>query len=368
MPALSKRLKTIASLVPHGARVCDVGTDHGYLAIYLKSNGIAKSVIAADIHRAPLENARANILKAGVTGIDTRLCNGLSGVLKSEIDTAVIAGMGGEVIAGIISDCPWAKEITALILQPTTSAEVLRRFLNENGFEIKSETAVAENGKLYSVMFSYFTGNTEPQPEYTYYTGKLDPSDYDGLLSLKKQQKRFADCAEAINGMPEKQEEFTAFTSLAENIGRTADSALALFLAKSDADLSECLEIRQKVFEEEKQIKAAVQRDKLDSSAECCDHFLLRHGDIPAGALRCVREESTVKLQRFCILPKYRKLGLAGFVLKELEKLYRKQGISKLCADAKFSARRVYEKNGYTAVSEIFMEAGAEHIKMEKQI
>lgn len=368
MPALSKRLKTIASLVPQGARVCDVGTDHGYLAIHLKASGIAQSVIATDIRISPLENARANILKSGVTGIDTRLCDGLNGVSKGEIDTAVIAGMGGEVISGIIAACPWAREIPIFILQPTTSAEALRRFLAENGFEIKSETAVSENGKLYSVMLAAFTGNTAAQPEYTYYTGKLDPSDYDGLLSLKKQQKRFIDCAEAIYGIPEKQKEFAAFKSLAYDIGKVSDSAFSLSQAKNSSELTECLEIRRKVFEEEKQIPASVQRDSLDSSAECCDHFLLRHGNIPAGALRCVIDGNTVKLQRFCLLPEYRGLGLAGFILIRLENHYRKHGISKLFADAKFSARKAYKKNGYTAVSEIFMEAGTEHIRMEKQI
>ena len=50
MPGLSVRLKTIANFVQKNARVCDVGTDHGYLSIYLKCKGIAQSVIATDLN------------------------------------------------------------------------------------------------------------------------------------------------------------------------------------------------------------------------------------------------------------------------------------------------------------------------------
>ena len=61
MTNLSLRLKTIATLVPYGARVCDVGTDHAYLPIYLKKNNIAKKIIATDLNQKPLENAQKNI-------------------------------------------------------------------------------------------------------------------------------------------------------------------------------------------------------------------------------------------------------------------------------------------------------------------
>lgn len=368
MSALSRRLSLIAALVPEGSRVCDVGTDHGYLAIHLKSSGIAESVIAADIRISPLENARSNIIKSGVTGIETRLCDGLSGISEDEIDTAIIAGMGGEVIAGILSRCEWAQKIPTLILQPTTSPEALRRYLAENGFAIKKEPAVSENGKLYSVMLVSHTGNISKQPEYTYYIGKLNPSDYDGLLTIKKQQKRFYRCAEALKFVPQKADEYKYYKDLAENIGKTADSAFTLSPAQNNAELAECLEIRRRVFEEEKQIPESIQRDALDLSFDRCGHFLLRYGENPIGSLRCVSEGSAAKIQRFCILKEYRGLGLAGFILSELENHYRQKGIIKLCADAKFSVRAVYERNGYTAVSGIFTEAGAEHIKMEKQL
>jgi tRNA (adenine22-N1)-methyltransferase len=208
MNNLSLRLKTIASLVPNGARVCDVGTDHAYLPIFLKQSGIASSVIATDLNQKPLENAKSNIENSGVTDISLRLCDGLSGVTALEVDTVIIAGMGGEVIVGILKNCEWAKtKDKTYILQPTTSAEVLREFLCADGFEIITETPLSENGKLYSVMTVKFAGEIRERNESFYYVGKI-PTTADGILYLKKQQKRVGDCMKAIENIPHKQTDY----------------------------------------------------------------------------------------------------------------------------------------------------------------
>ena len=133
MPTFSKRLSVIASLVPVGARVCDVGTDHGYLSIELIKSGVAASVIATDINEKPLNRAKSNAEKSGFQ-IDLRLCDGLVGISPSEVDTVIIAGMGGEVISGIIERGEKvAKSVSLLLLQPTTSPEALREFLFKKG-------------------------------------------------------------------------------------------------------------------------------------------------------------------------------------------------------------------------------------------
>lgn len=218
MTHLSLRLETIASLVPLGARVCDVGTDHALLPIYLKQKGIAKSVIATDLNEKPLENARKNIEESGVSGISLRLCDGLSGVTQGEADTVIIAGMGGEVIVHIIKNCEWIKaEDLNLILQPTTSAEVLRKFLTANGFEIMSETPVSENKKLYSIMTVKFTNSNRTYPEHFYFTGKI-PLNADGILYIKKQQKRLSECMNALENIENKTKEFEKYKSLCEQI------------------------------------------------------------------------------------------------------------------------------------------------------
>ena len=109
MNNLSLRLSTIASLVPKGAFVCDVGTDHGFLPIFLMESGKARGVIATDINEKPLKKAKENLKKTGTEGITLRLCDGLSGIKKGDADTVIIAGMGGEVISGILER---GKEIT----------------------------------------------------------------------------------------------------------------------------------------------------------------------------------------------------------------------------------------------------------------
>ena len=184
MPSLSLRLSAIADFVKENAAVCDVGTDHGYLAIHLMQNKIASKVIATDINSKPLCNAKKNIEKSGVFGIELRLCDGLAGVQIGEADTFVIAGMGGEVIAGILErgECITRKSDISLILQPTTSPEFLRRFLCQNGYKIIKEKAIFENGKLYSVMLVQFTGEISNYEESYFYIGELNPFDE---ISLK---------------------------------------------------------------------------------------------------------------------------------------------------------------------------------------
>ena len=214
MKPLSQRLETIATLVPKGARVCDIGCDHGYLAIYLRLNGIAETVIAADLNELPLKRAEANIKKLNADNIDLRLCDGLSGVKKDEIDTVIIAGMGGNVIAGIIERSEFSKsEDLTFILQPTTSAEVLREFLCENGFDVSSETVVYENNKLYSVMVVRFKGESKTYSNGFYYIGKVTPNTEDGVKYIKKQQKRLFEAANALQNIPEKQAEYLEFKS-----------------------------------------------------------------------------------------------------------------------------------------------------------
>lgn len=214
MKPLSQRLSTIATLVPFGARVCDIGCDHGYLAIYLRLNNIATSVIAADLNELPLKRAEANIKKLKADNIDLRLCDGLSGINKAEVDTVIIAGMGGNVIAGIIERCDWSKsEDLTFILQPTTSAEALREFLCKNGFGILSETVVFENGKLYSVMTVKFINKFVNPHNGFYYIGKVSPNTEDGIKYIKKQEKRLLNAATALESIPEKQQEYAEFKS-----------------------------------------------------------------------------------------------------------------------------------------------------------
>ncbi len=222
MNELSLRLSTIASLVPKGARVCDVGTDHGYLAIHLKSRGIAKKVIASDINIKPLENAAKNIEKSGVSGIELRLSDGLSKISPDEADTFIIAGMGGEVISEIIEN---GKEILSsndvtLILQPTTSPEFLRKYLCFNGYEILNEIAISENSKLYTAMLVNYTGKVFDYKDFFYYVGKVSPKSESGFLYLKKQFERCKKCADALRVVETKKEDYLFYSKISKDISK----------------------------------------------------------------------------------------------------------------------------------------------------
>lgn len=216
---LSLRLKTIASLVPFGARVCDVGTDHGYLSIYLKQSGISNRIIASDLRPAPLASAKNNMENLNVTGIDLRLGSGLETVQKDEVDTVIIAGMGGEVISAILSECDWIKSKNyTLILQPTTSAEVLRKYLYETGFETIEEIPIAENGKLYAIMKCQFSNTPCKMEDSFYYIGKITPNNEHGKLYLQKQQKRVLTCFLALKNIPSKQNEYKYYKTIYNEI------------------------------------------------------------------------------------------------------------------------------------------------------
>ena len=151
---ISKRLLCCALMVTPGSRVADIGTDHGYLGIYLLQTGAARHVIACDLRKDPLENARRNAKLFGVDGaMEFRLSDGLEKILPDEVDTVVMAGMGGDLIQKILSQCPWRKrEGLQFILQPQSAGNVLRRWLCEDGFEIQREEPVQDGHFLYTVM------------------------------------------------------------------------------------------------------------------------------------------------------------------------------------------------------------------------
>lgn len=151
---LQPRLQLLADLVPDGSRLADIGTDHGYLPVRLLQDGRIPSAIAADVGREPLQHAVRTAEEYGVAGIDFRLCDGLRGVSPQEVDTIVIAGMGGETMIHILSAADWTKEPNryTLLLQPMTKTGELRRWLADNGYCFTAERLVWDKEFLYPVM------------------------------------------------------------------------------------------------------------------------------------------------------------------------------------------------------------------------
>ena len=148
---LQPRLQLLADMVPEGCRLADVGTDHGYLPVYLLQRRRIRGAVAADIGAEPLAHALRTAEAYGVTGIDFRLCDGLQDIAPDEVDTVVIAGMGGETIIHILESAPWTRGCT-LLLQPQTKIELLRAWLREHGYAADAERLVEDKGKLYLVL------------------------------------------------------------------------------------------------------------------------------------------------------------------------------------------------------------------------
>lgn len=149
---LSKRLQAAADYVKVGSAVIDVGTDHGYIPVYLVQNNIAMTVIASDIKRGPLESAVESARSCGVEEkIRFCLADGLPGQ-SGGADTVIIAGMGAETIIHILAAAPWTKEGVDLILQPQSKIDELSSWLDSNGYAICDEKLVRDEGKYYIVM------------------------------------------------------------------------------------------------------------------------------------------------------------------------------------------------------------------------
>lgn len=170
---LSKRLYAVAGLVTEGASVADIGTDHGYVPIYLMEQGIASKVIALDVNKSPLERARMHIVGHGLGEvIETRLSDGLKEVRPGEVDTMIASGMGGPLTIRILEEGEAAAgRLTSLILQPQSEIARVRRFLVENGYRIEKEDMVFEDGKYYPVMRAVH-GEREAYEEWEYLYGK----------------------------------------------------------------------------------------------------------------------------------------------------------------------------------------------------
>jgi len=153
MIKLPNRLKTIADQIKNGAAVADIGTDHGYLPVYLAQSGLASRIIASDMSAGSLKSAKRSAEKYDVTEmIEFINAPGLTGIDETTVDTIVIAGVGGETIIEILEETPWTKNGKSLILQPQTKKEKLFAYLQENGYTVSEVTTTHDRGREYVVI------------------------------------------------------------------------------------------------------------------------------------------------------------------------------------------------------------------------
>ncbi|NDL66179.1 tRNA (adenine(22)-N(1))-methyltransferase [Anaerotalea alkaliphila] len=201
---LSKRLEHIASYVPVGAVVADIGTDHGYIPIQLVLEGRISKAYAMDVARKPLEKARDNIRAFGVERqVEVLLSDGLEGfrTLKAKdphayaaIDTVVVAGMGGKLMERILLEGgDLLEHVEHLILSPHLDEGAVRRTVHGLGYRIREESFLREEGKPYLVLHCT-KGKESYRSRFEYRYGKrlLEtlPEEYREYLRQQLEAKR----------------------------------------------------------------------------------------------------------------------------------------------------------------------------------
>ena len=152
---LSKRLETVASFVPKGAIVADIGSDHAYLPCYLVHKGIVSKAIAGEVVKGPYESAMKQVKLEGLGNhITVRLADGLKAINKEDhVDTITIAGMGGPLIVSILEKTPEVvTDAKRLILQPNIHAKVIRQWALKNQWTIIDEEILEEDDKIYEIL------------------------------------------------------------------------------------------------------------------------------------------------------------------------------------------------------------------------
>ena len=147
-------MAAVAHLVPSGMIACDIGCDHGFVAIYLVREHICPKVIAMDIHRGPLLRAKEHIESASLSAyIETRLSDGMEKLRLGEAECMIAAGMGGRLIVKILEDAPEKlRSLRYLVLQPQSELAFVRGYLRKQGLSIRKEDMVLEDGKFYPMM------------------------------------------------------------------------------------------------------------------------------------------------------------------------------------------------------------------------
>ncbi|MDQ0339656.1 tRNA (adenine22-N1)-methyltransferase [Caldalkalibacillus uzonensis] len=153
---LSRRLAAVASFIPIGARIADIGTDHAYLPVYLALEGKISTAVAGDVNEGPIAAAQAHVQQYQLESvIDVRRGDGLDVIAPGEVDVVVIAGMGGSLMCEILSKGhDQLNGVRRLVVQPNISAHLLRLWMLEHDWELKGEKIVAENGKHYEILMA----------------------------------------------------------------------------------------------------------------------------------------------------------------------------------------------------------------------
>ena len=329
---LTPRLQAIAEQVPQGARLADVGTDHGYLPVWLLLGGCIDSVIATDLREGPLNRSRETAKRFGVEErISFRLCDGLSAVRPEEADTVVIAGMGGETIVSILETAPWTREGTLLLLQPMTGVAELRQWLQGNGYQITGERIACEGKRLYSIL-TVMGGEMSPLSPAELWAGRQNsgPLRREYLAQVRKKaekalrgqqaaqapdQSRIEELNLVLSGLTEMEKELETMTTVGEVYKFLQKKAP--FELQEDFDNAGFLVGRERTQVSKILVALDITEQVVEEAAEQGVQLIVAHHPVIFGGVRSVTDRT-----------------VTGRVLLSLAE----QGIAAICAHTNLDA------------------------------
>jgi len=181
---ISVRLNKIISLIDKCNIVADIGTDHGYIPIYLIKKDLCNLAIASDINLGPKMKAELNIVMEGLSDkIQCRLGGGLNVIKPYEVQAVIIAGLGGYLIRDIIEDrIDVFKSLDYAILQPAQNPEILRKYIYERGFNVINEELCFDQNKYYETIKVAYDNKPKIENNFYYEVSKTFIENKDPLI------------------------------------------------------------------------------------------------------------------------------------------------------------------------------------------
>ena len=180
--SLSNRLSKIASFVEEGDIVADIGADHGYLSMFLAQKYNHKGY-ATEYGKGPFYKVIDKVEENNLQNlVECYQADGLEG-LREDVNTLIIAGMGGRTIKDIL--CRKPKDlvnINKIIVEPQSEAFLVRDSLMERGFKIVHEEYLLERGKAYPLIVAIKGAEENSYEDYELEFGRISLKNKDKIL------------------------------------------------------------------------------------------------------------------------------------------------------------------------------------------
>lgn len=178
----------VAGAIPMGSTLADIGSDHAYLPIYCKLQGIVPFAVAGEVVEGPFQTAKNQVERLDLqSSIEVRKGDGLEVIERGEVDVVTICGMGGALITSILENGKDKLEgVKRLILQPNIMAINIRKWLIDNGWSLIREFILEEDGKIYEILVA-----EKNEPMLAYSNQDLDKELLLGPFLLKEKSEVF---------------------------------------------------------------------------------------------------------------------------------------------------------------------------------